>query len=82
MLDSVRTRLMLWYVVVLGLVLVACNVGVYLLLARTLHDRLDASLRAALQATAYSLGRERAEGKTARESAVSALEELYSPGQG
>ncbi|MGH6630241.1 MAG: histidine kinase dimerization/phospho-acceptor domain-containing protein, partial [Burkholderiales bacterium] len=35
----------------------------------------------ALQATAYSLGRERAEGKTARESAVSALEELYSPGQ-
>jgi two-component system, OmpR family, sensor kinase len=81
MLDSVRTRLTLWYVVVLGLVLIACNLGVYALLARTMHDRLDASLRAALQATAFSLGRERAEGKTAREAAISALEELYSQGQ-
>jgi len=81
MFDSVRSRLTLWYVGILGLVLVACNVGVYLLLARTLHDRLDTSLRVALQATAFSLSRERAEGKTVRESAVSALEELYSPGQ-
>ena len=41
MFDSVRSRLTLWYVGVLALVLVAFSVTVYFLLAAFLYDRLD-----------------------------------------
>lgn len=81
MFDSVRTRLTMWYVSVLAIVLVAFSVGVYLLLARSLHSRLDAELRLSVEFAAASLKREQAEGEFARQAAVSSLEEAYFPRQ-
>jgi two-component system, OmpR family, sensor kinase len=81
-LDSVRTRLTLWYVGVLALVLLAFSVGVYVLLAHSLHQRLDAGLRATAEAVTAMIERERAEGESESEAAVSAVEELHYPHQG
>ena len=72
MFDSVRTRLTIWYVGVLALVLIAFCVGVYLLLARDLHHKLDAELTAAVDGAAQLLARELAEG----ESEQQVMEEL------
>src|SRR5262245_15518492 len=77
MLDSVRTRLTLWYVGVLALALVVFSAGVYLLLARTLYRRMDESLRASTESITLSLFRERAEGETEAEAAQSTVEELH-----
>ena len=77
MLDSVRTRLTLWYVGVLALALIVFSAGVYLLLARNLHHRVDETLRASAQSIAISLVRERAEGETEAEAAHSTVEELH-----
>ena len=76
MLDSVRTRLTLWYVGVLALVLIVFSTGVYLLLARNLRRRMDESLRSSSESIAISLVRERAEGETVAEAAHSTVEEL------
>src|SRR5918912_1610261 len=57
MLDSVRTRLTLWYVGVLALVLVSFSITVYALLARNIYARLDDDLSTTLQETGFSLGR-------------------------
>ena len=76
MLDSVRTRLTLWYVGVLALVLIVFSAGVYLLLARNLYRRMDESLRSSSESIAISLVRERAEGETVAEAAHSTVEEL------
>ncbi|MGH9935151.1 MAG: ATP-binding protein [Blastocatellia bacterium] len=77
MLDSVRTRLTLWYVGVLALALIVFSVGVYLLLARNLHRRMDESLRTSAESIAVSLVRERAEGETEAEAAHSTVNELH-----
>src|SRR5262245_12997686 len=77
MLDSVRTRLTLWYVGVLALALIIFSVGVYLLLARNLHRRMDESLRTSSESIALSLVRERAEGETEAEAAHSTVNELH-----
>lgn len=80
MLDSVRTRLTLWYLCVLGLTLVAFSTGVYFLLAHSLYQRLDADLKAAVEGTKAML--ERVVGKEEnREVITSELEELFSPEQ-
>lgn len=88
MLDSVRTRLTLWYVGVLALVLVAFSVGVYSLLARSLNDRFDAGLRLTLEAMTSNLdqderdaqnAQEEDEKETPEEAARSGVEEAYSP---
>jgi len=50
-LDSVRARLTLWYVAMLGVVLIAFSAGAYIVLARSLYDRIDARLASTLQAT-------------------------------
>jgi len=63
MLDSVRTRLTLWYVGALALVLLAFSVGVYALLVRSLNERLDGGLRVSLEAMASTLARDLAEGE-------------------
>src|SRR5215470_1354572 len=76
MLDSVRTRLTLWYVGVLALVLIVFSTGVYLLLARNLRRRMDESLRSSSESIAISLVRERAEGESDAEAAQSTVEEL------
>src|SRR5437899_4205325 len=77
MLDSIRTRLTLWSVGVLALALIVFSAGVYLLLARNLHRRMDESLRASAESIALSLVRERAEGETEAEAAQSAVAELH-----
>src|SRR5262245_32825322 len=77
MLDSVRTRLTLWYVGVLALALIVFSAGVYLLLARNLHRQMDESLRTASESLTLSLVRERAEGETEAEAAHSAVTELH-----
>jgi two-component system OmpR family sensor kinase len=79
MLDSVRTRLTLWYVSVLALVLVAFSLGVYFLLARSLYERLDGGLRATLDAMVVSMEREIAEPESPQQAAVSTVEELFYP---
>ena len=84
MLDSIRTRLTLWYVGVLALALIVFSVGVYLLLARNLHRRMDESLRTSSESIAISLVRERAEGETEAEAAHSTVRRASSaqPGDG
>src|SRR5262245_32708564 len=76
MLDSIRTRLTLWYVCALALALVIFSAGVYLLLARSLSRRMDESLHALSESMALSLVRERAEGETEAEAAHSAVVEI------
>ncbi|HEY7180679.1 MAG TPA: ATP-binding protein [Blastocatellia bacterium] len=76
MIDSIRTRLTLWHVGVLALALIVFSAGVYLLLARNLHRRMDESLLASSESIAISLVRERAEGETEAEAARSATDEL------
>jgi heavy metal sensor kinase len=72
MLDSFRTRLTVWYTVVLGLLLVAFSVGFYSLLSRSVHARLDGGLEAAIEVTALSLNHEIVEhgGKESGEASV------------
>jgi heavy metal sensor kinase len=81
MLDSVRARLTLWYVGVLALALVVFSLGVYALLARRLHQRLDANLRATVEAAAASLAHEIDEGETAPQAAQSTVLDLFIPHQ-
>ena len=81
MFDSVRTRLTLWYVAVLALVLIVFSVGVYLLLARELYFKLDADLKTAVEGAARLLERERAEGESEQQAAASVIEEMSSPRQ-
>ena len=50
--DSIRTRLTLWYVGVLALVLLAFSIGVYAMLARSLNERLNSGLRTSLEVMA------------------------------
>ncbi|MBO0859013.1 MAG: HAMP domain-containing protein [Chloracidobacterium sp.] len=76
MIDSIRTRLTLWHVGVLALALIVFSSGVYLLLARNFHRRMDESLLASSESIAISLVRERAEGETEAEAARSATDEL------
>jgi len=58
MFASVRTRLTLWYVGVLAVVLLVFSTLVYGLLARSLNQRLDNGLRATLESIAHALERE------------------------
>ena len=79
MLDSVRTRLTVWYTGVLALVLILFSVGVYGLLAQQLARRLEGSLYTTLEGTARLLTHEQHEGESEREAAHSALTEQYLP---
>ncbi|OLE51570.1 MAG: hypothetical protein AUG51_22590 [Acidobacteria bacterium 13_1_20CM_3_53_8] len=82
MFDSVRTRLMLWYVGVLALVLIAFSITVYALLAAILYDSLDTELGATINETSLSLVHEIAvEGKGGRDAAASVLDEHIAPRQ-
>lgn len=64
MVDSVRTRLTLWYVSILALVLVVFSIGVYSLLSRALHARVDENLRSVIQITIKSLAHDAEEGQS------------------
>ncbi|QQS44908.1 MAG: heavy metal sensor histidine kinase [Acidobacteriota bacterium] len=79
MFDSVRSRLTLWHVGVMALVLLIFSAGIYLLLARNLRMRTDASVGAALKAMEHLLAYERAEGDTELEAARNTVAELRYP---
>jgi two-component system, OmpR family, sensor kinase len=82
MLNSVRSRLTLWYVGVLALVLIAFSLTVYALLSAILYDSLDTELGATVDGTNLSLVHEvMVEGKSVREAAASVLDEHIAPQQ-
>ncbi len=60
--NTVRTRLTLWYVGVLALVLLSFSAALYAQLARSINERLDDSLRATLTLMAETLARDLDEG--------------------
>jgi heavy metal sensor kinase len=76
MFDSMRVRLTLWYVAVLALVLVAFSVTLYVIVGRSLYDDLDEDLRLSVETVEVKLLRELGEGKTERQAALDALNEL------
>jgi two-component system OmpR family sensor kinase len=78
MIENLRTRLTVWYVSVLGAVLVAVCVSTYALLARTLHNRIDGNLRAVTGIAITSLSNDLAEGQTVQGAAASTAAELVS----
>jgi heavy metal sensor kinase len=81
MFESVRARLTLWYVSVLALVLVAFSLGVYALLSRALHARVDDGLLSLIEITTKSLSNDIEEGQTVQGSAQSTVAELLNPQQ-
>src|SRR6476646_5756460 len=81
MIDSVRTRLTLWYVGVLAAVLILFSAGVYAMLSRNLHLRVDAGLNGALESMSAALARETMEGESGPEAAKSTVEDLRLPNQ-
>jgi two-component system, OmpR family, sensor kinase len=81
MIDSVRTRLTLWYVAVLAGVLVAFTLGIYLLMTRALHSRVDSGLHHLMSVTQKSLIQDAAEGQSLQDAARSTVSELSGPNQ-
>jgi heavy metal sensor kinase len=79
--DSVRLRLTLWYVSLLGLVLIAFSVVVYTLLSRALYDRVDDGLRSVVEVAIKSLIHDTEEGQTSQGAALSTVTELFNPQQ-
>ena len=76
MLDTVRARLTLWYLVILGAMLVAFSAVVYTLLARALHARIDDTLSALVDVAEVSLTHDAAEGQSTEDAARSTVTEL------
>jgi two-component system OmpR family sensor kinase len=81
MVDSVRTRLTLWYVSILALVLVTFSIGVYTLMSRALYARIDENLRSVIQITIKSLTHDAQEGQSSVDAAQSTVSELFNAQQ-
>jgi two-component system, OmpR family, sensor kinase len=81
MVDSVRTRLTLWYVSILALVLVIFSIGVYSLMSRALYSRVDENLRSVIQITIKSLTHDAEEGQSSLDAAQSTVSELFNTQQ-
>jgi two-component system OmpR family sensor kinase len=81
MFGSVRTRLTLWYIGVLALVLVVFSIGVYVSLTRYMYAELDNELKNTVEGTQVSLQRELAEGETVIKAGTDALDEHIGPRQ-
>lgn len=79
MINSIRTRITLWYVGVLATLLVAFSVGVYSLLARSLYSKVDENLRANVQVAITSLNHDAEEGQIGVDAARRTVRELYNP---
>src|SRR5262249_19582386 len=79
--SSVRGRLTLWYVSVFAIVLVAFSIAGYLLLARSLYDRLDARLASTLEASTAALKPVLSGPTTNVVAMVGVLEDLRFPNQ-
>ncbi len=78
MIETVRTRLTLWYVTALAAVLVVVGGLIYVLLARALYARIDDNLQSVMQIAMTSLANDLAEGQDAEDAARSTARELAS----
>jgi len=76
--DSVRSRLTLFWVAVLAVALVSVSGATYLLMGRALYSRIDGNLRAVVQIAATSLAHDLAEGQDYADAARSTAAELSS----
>ena len=81
MFSSVRTRLTVWYIGVLALVLLAFSVGVYIMLKRSLYAQLDSDLKSTAESTTASLVRATATGKDLQQAATDELNDHIGPDQ-
>ena len=79
--ESVRARLTVFYVIVLGVVLLVVGGLIYVLLARILYTRIDENLLATVDIATTSLGNDLAEGQDAVDAAQSTAAEISSPQQ-
>src|SRR5262245_27756192 len=76
MFNSVRTRLTLWYVSVLAVVLVASSMTLYVLESRALYANMDTDLRSFLEVTVRSFENDLKEGKSDQLAAESTTTEM------
>jgi heavy metal sensor kinase len=76
MFNSVRTRLTLWYVSVLAVVLVASSITLYVLESRALYANMDNDLRSSLEVTVRSFENDLNEGKSDQVAAQSTTTEM------
>jgi len=76
--ESVRARLTVFYVIVLGVVLLVVGGLIYVLLARVLYARIDETLVAAVDIATTSLGNDLAEGQDVADAARSTAAEISS----
>jgi methyl-accepting chemotaxis protein len=81
MFDSVRFRLTLCYVAVLGLTLVASSITVYILAAHDLYERLDAGLRSTMEVAISTLQRRRTNDQPLATVLQEVLQEFHFPHQ-
>ncbi len=83
MFNTVRmsTKLTLWYTAVLALALALFSAGVHTLMARKLAVRMDANLRAGIEAMTRFFIHEKGEGETDQSSARNVLREAHFPDQ-
>ncbi len=81
MLNSVRTRLAIWHVGILAVVLGSFSLGVYLVLSHTLYQRLDDNLRATATETGLSLSNDMRDSVPVATTATHALNEHIGPHQ-
>ncbi|HKQ76476.1 MAG TPA: ATP-binding protein [Blastocatellia bacterium] len=76
MFNSVRTRLTLWYVSVLAVVLVASSITLYALVSRALYENMDNDLHSLLEVTARSFENDLKEDKSDQIAAQSTTAEM------
>src|SRR5205814_2401128 len=81
MFDSLRSRLTAWYVGVLSLVLLIFSVAVYVFVARSSYERLDAGLDSATETVASLLRRRSGTQKIPAMSVSETLQALQFPNQ-
>jgi two-component system OmpR family sensor kinase len=78
MIETLRTRLTLWYVSALAVALVVVGGLIYALLARALYARIDDNLQSVMQSAMTSLANDLAEGQDTQDAARSTAAELAS----
>jgi len=81
MIETVRTRLTLWYVSVLAVALIVVGAMIYVLLEQALYLRLDANLEAGVRTAMTSLENDQREGQDHEDAARSTAAELSSSEQ-
>jgi heavy metal sensor kinase len=81
MLNNIRSRLTLWYASVLTGVLIAFSLGIYVLLSRALHQRVDADLQSVITIARTSLAHDAEEGQSSDDAARTTVAELSGPQQ-